>query len=129
MKSFGRCIGLLFAFTVMMLVYVHQQVDIIQCSYRINDQQYELKRLTEMEKKYKFELASLKSPLSVEQKLAEADVELVLPKDVGFLHAPVRPNMPAMAFVSKAQEKDGFFKMLGFGQIAEADETSEYPSN
>jgi len=120
-NQLGKYIVCIFVVMAMMLLYVHQQLTIIQSSYRINTKEEQLVDLMDVQKNLKFQLASLKSPISVEQKLADADISLVVPNEVRIVKVPVtRATSFQVAHNSAAQSEVPVMKLLGLEREAEA---------
>jgi hypothetical protein len=121
-RRIGRYILTLGIITVLLLLYVHQQVANLQVSYRLNKQQEQLTRMIDTYKNLRFELASLKSPTRVEQKLAEADIALVLPTEVKVVRATTLPaHMLTVAKLSPETKKTSIFSVMGIEREAQAE--------
>lgn len=121
MNRLSNYIALIFVGTFLMLVYVHQQISIIQCSYRISKHEDELRGLVECGKKAKYRLTALKSPVNVEKQLAAYDINLVLPNEIGIVKIPIQPQ-PLINLAKNTESSDSFMNMLGFGKVAQAEE-------
>lgn len=124
MKHLGKYILLLAFFTSCMLFFVHQQITIIQCSYRINQSERALSTLKEKQKKLKFQLASFTSPSTLNQRLAAADIDLVFPNEITVVKIPtVLPTPLTLVDSGAGRSADQFnlLSVLGFEKEAQAD--------
>jgi len=105
-----------------MLLYVHQQIAIIQCSYDINSSESKLVQLVDSHKELKYKLASLKSPKILEQKLADAQISLVLPEQIKIVKVPMQPaNSLGMQSPDTVASGSNLFQIFGFAREAQAD--------
>ena len=109
--------------TLLLLVYVHEQVAIFQVSYSIEKKEREVARLSEEYKTAKFDLARLRSPQALSRRMKEMSLDLTTPKDqevvkilkpksavltqssAGFEQPPFR-FLSLVHFVREAQAKD-----------------------
>ena len=122
MKHIGKYIIALGIVTVCMLLYVHQHIAILLCSYTINQKEDTLTELNDIHKNLKFQLASLKSPTALEQKLAAADINLVLPKEINVLKIPVTHTEPILVVKDQIPtHKSNILKFFGFEKEAQAE--------
>lgn len=106
--------------TLLLLLYVHEQVSILQVSYSIGRKEREAVRLSEDYKTAKFRVARLRSPQALGQRLNELSLDLIIPtnQEVVTILKPVAPSVevepgwPApvrfaswLPFVKEAQAK------------------------
>jgi hypothetical protein len=109
-----------------MLLFVHQQISIIQCSYKINKDESLLADLKESHKNLKFQLASYTSPASVNEKLAAADIDLVFPDQITVVKVPIITEEPLqLADAGDKSEGLNILRALGFEQEAQAESIVE----
>lgn len=123
MRYLGRYIAGLFLVTVLMLLYVNQHVTSIRYSYTINKKEDTLIALRDEAKSLQYQLAAIKSPTTLEERLAEAEVTLVLPEHVEILTVPVVPVTPPLHMAqqrSESSQASGVLAALGFGREAQA---------
>jgi len=107
-----------------MLLFVHQQIAIIQCSYKINKSESVLSELKETQKNLKFQLASFTSPSTLNQKLAAADIDLVFPNEITVVRVPAVIDTPLTFVDSGTVQTTGQFNVLsvlGFEKEARAE--------
>lgn len=124
MKHFGKFIVVLIILTGCMLLFVHQQIAIIQCSYEINKNESLLTDLKERNKNLRFQLASYTSPTSLNQKLSAADIDLVFPEQITVVKVPAVFDTPLYLADSQADAVSAGFsvlKALGFEREAHAE--------
>ena len=67
--------------TLLLLFYVHEQVSIFQVSYAIEKKEREVARLSEAYKREKFDLARLRSPHVLSQRIKKLSLALSLPEE------------------------------------------------
>ena len=124
MKNMGKYIISLTVVTGCMLLFVHQQISIIQCSYKINKNEDILSELKETNKSLKFKLASYTSPMTLSEKLADADINLVFPEEITVVKVPtVTEDVIHLADSGPVQETNDFsiLKILGLEREAQAE--------
>ena len=118
MESPKRIMGFLITGTLLLLLYVHQQISILQVSYSIEKKEREVARLSEDYKISKFELTRLYSPYLLSRRVKSASLNLTTPKAREIIKvtkprmiappAPVVPwpnRLPWFGFVKEAQAK------------------------
>ena len=122
MKHLGKYIIALGIVTGCMLFYVHQHTAILLCSYTINQKQETLTALIDVHKNLKFQLASLTSPTTLEQKLADANVNLVLPQEIKVVKVPITHTEPIHMVENRLVSRDrGILRFLSFEKEAQAE--------
>ena len=67
--------------TLLLLLYVHEHVVVLQASYSIEKKERELARLSEDYKVAKFRVLRLRSPHVLNQRMKELSLNLILPTD------------------------------------------------
>jgi len=122
MKHIGKCIMGICILTISMLFYVHLHITSLRYSYAINEKEESLVFLIDTYKNLKFQLASLKSPTALEQKLAAADINLVLPDEIRVVKVPVpyTESVPITAPVADSQLTP-LLRLFGFEKVAQAE--------
>jgi hypothetical protein len=122
-RHLGKFFIVLIVLTSSMLLFVHQQIAIIQCSYAINQNESLLGDLKEKNKNLRFQLASYTSPTSLNEKLAAADINLVFPDQITVVKIPAVFETPLHlvdANTRSGSESFSIFKALGFDREAHA---------
>ena len=76
-----RTFGLIGFVSLLLLLYVHTQVAILQLSYAIQNKERQVAQLSEEYKLARFQLARLRSPQALSQRLKKMASVLVQPKD------------------------------------------------
>lgn len=71
-KFFLNTVGI----TFFMLLYVHQNIEIIKMGYRIDDNQKRFSSFLEQQKRLTYDLAKLKSPLELDRRLDAKEIDL-----------------------------------------------------
>ncbi len=122
MKHLGKYILILGIVTACMLLYVHQHIAIILFSYDINKKEEVLTEIKDVNKNLKFQLASLKSPTNLEEKLAAANINLVLPQEVKVLRVPITHTEPIQIVKNNAPARSSnILKFFGLEKEAQAE--------
>ena len=67
--------------TFSLLLYVHQHVSVFQLSYDIEKKERQIAKLSEDYKRAKFNLAQLRSPHVLNERLKKSSLELITPTD------------------------------------------------
>ncbi len=81
MISSKRTFSFLILGTLLLLVYVHEQIAIFQVSYSIEKKERTVARLSEEYKNAKFRVAHLRSPDVLNKRMKAASLDLTTPKD------------------------------------------------
>ncbi len=81
MELSKRTFGLIFAITLALLFYVHQQISIFRVSYTIQKKEMEVARLSEAYKLVKFKVARLYSPHVLSQRMKQLSLDLTTPTE------------------------------------------------
>jgi hypothetical protein len=66
--------------TVISLVYVHQQVELVKLSYALNSRETDLKHVLDRKESLGYNIKSLESPPRLEDRLLAQKVDIVFPK-------------------------------------------------
>ena len=122
MKGLGKILFGFAMITAILLLYVHERVEMIRVSYRIHDKSVHLSEKTEEYRHLKFQVAQLHSPQYLEKKMDELQLSLTLPKQIQVLKVPVsHPIASVRAPLPLKSTTDKFFDFLGqWTQIAQA---------
>ena len=86
--------------TLLLLLYVHEQVSILQASYAIEKKEREMVRLSEDYKVAKFRVARLRSPAVLNQRMKELSLNLTIPTDQEVVKVLRLKTVPADTKVS-----------------------------
>ena len=114
MKGAGKTILGVSLTVVFLLLYVHEQVALLQVSYTLEDKSEKLVRLSEEYRNLKFELDQLKAPRLLEEKIKEMQLNLTLPNEVRVLKTPSIPLAEApFKTVSASPMSDRVLHFLG----------------
>lgn len=95
MKGLGKVLFSIGLLTGALLLYVHEQVEVLRISYRIHERSTDLTRRAEEFRRLRYEVDQLRSPQSLERKLQHLPLSLTLPKEIQVLRvsAPI-PSVP-----------------------------------
>jgi len=78
--------------TLVSLMYVHQQVNLVKLSYLIKDNEKRVEMLVDQNEFLKYNVASLKSPEVLEEVMLARDIELFHPEDCQFVKIDLYKN-------------------------------------
>ena len=116
MNLSNRTFAFIIAGTLLVLVYVHEQVSILQISYSIEKKERDLARLSENYKVAKFQMTRLHSPSYLNQALKSRSLNLSMPKAVQVVRV-VKPkellpplNQPATIKTNMTSWFGGFMR-------------------
>lgn len=120
MKGLGKIlIGFSLA-TAVLLVYVHERVEMFRISYRIYDRSAQLSKRAEEYRLLKFEVTQLRSPQSLEKRLQAMSLPFALPKEIKVLRVPT-PVVQARESLPVHVQTQSLFHFLGqWVQVAQA---------
>ncbi len=120
MKGLGKIlIGFSLA-TAVLLVYVHERVEMFRISYRIYDRSAQLSKRAEEYRLLKFEVTQLRSPQSLEKRLQAMSLPFTLPKEIKVLRIPA-PVVQAREPLPVHVQTQSLFHFLGqWVQVAQA---------
>jgi len=65
---------------VISLFYVHQQIELVKFSYKVQSNQHELNNLLDQNAILKYNVIALKAPYNLENRLAANDIKMVMPE-------------------------------------------------
>lgn len=85
MKGFGKILVGIAFLTAALLLYVHEQVEMLRASYRIQKVSTDLSKKSEDYRRLTFEVAQLRSPQNLEKRLGELPLPLALPREIQVL--------------------------------------------
>ena len=94
MGSSKRTFAFLILGTLALLLYVHEQVAIIQVSYSIEKKEREVARLSEDYKTARFKVARLRSPHVLNERMKKLSLDLTAPTDQKVLRVLKRKAVP-----------------------------------
>ena len=121
MKGLGK---ILFGFsmaTAIFLVYVHERVEMLKVSYRMEQKSSQLSQKSEEFRHLKYEVAQLHSPEYLEKRLDELSLNLTLPKEIQVLQVPASIVSQSKASIPVRTASPHFLDFLGqWIQVAHA---------
>ena len=121
MKGLGKILILCAAVTGALLLYVHEEVEMLRASYRIQKTSSELAQKSEAYRRLTFEVAQLRSPQSLEGRLEGLKLPLTLPKEIQVLKVQGPARQPVKAFPLQVPTSHSVFEFLGqWIQVAQA---------
>ena len=121
MKGLGKILAGFTVLTALLLLYVHERVEMLRVSYRIYEKSAELSRQGEEFRRLKFEVSQLRSPHALEKRLGELSLPLTLPKEIKVLRVSA-PAVPTDRIPLQGPRPSGnFFDFVGqWIQVAQA---------
>ena len=93
-QSMGKIISGVGLLTLLLLVYVHEQVALVRVSYLIDSKSAALSRMSEEYRQLKFDVDQLKAPRLLEEKMKTLSLDLALPQEIHVVRTPALP-LPA----------------------------------
>ena len=121
MRGLGK---LIFGFAILtsaLLIYVHERVEVLRVSYRINDTSSLLAQRSEEYRRLKYEVTQLRSPQNLEKNLEKLSLSLTLPKEIQVLRVPASIARPQVNPISMHPASHNLFDFLGqWIQVAQA---------
>lgn len=107
MESSKRAVTFLILGTLLLLLYVHEQVAVFQVSYSIERKEREVARLSEEYKTSKFNLACLRSPQVLSARMKKMSLDLTMPTDQEVVKI-LKPKAPTLSNMKTAFEQQPF---------------------
>lgn len=93
-QSMGKTIFGVGLLTLLLLLYVHEQVALVRVSYQIDAKQAKLTRMSEEYRQLKFEVDQLKAPRLLEEKMKKLSLDLSLPQEIHVVRTPAPKLAP-----------------------------------
>ncbi|MDP3730448.1 MAG: hypothetical protein Q8R14_02860 [Candidatus Omnitrophota bacterium] len=111
-----KYIALLGIITLIALVYVHQQVELVKLSYEIDCKEKKLKEMLDRKGVLRYNISNLESPSRLEKVLLERKVSVSYPKRGQVIRLARNPSrVPSRLLrVSGLEERAGIFKLFDF---------------
>ena len=97
MKGIGKTILLIMAGSTFFLLYVHEQVALLNVSYQIDARSEKLGRLSEEYRELRFEVEQLKAPRLLDEKMKRMSLDLTLPNEIRVIRLPAASSAPEAA--------------------------------
>lgn len=95
MKGIGKIILMMAAGSCFFLLYVHEQVALLDVSYAIDERAEKLGHLSEEYRQLRFEVEQLKAPRLLDEKMKQMSLDLTLPQEIRVIRMPA--TLPAEA--------------------------------
>ncbi|MBI4115900.1 MAG: hypothetical protein HY447_04925 [Candidatus Omnitrophica bacterium] len=126
MKGLGKVLVGFCIFTSTLLLYVHERVEMLRVSYRIDQKGRLLSQKSEDLSRLTFEVTHLRSPQNLEKRLQELKIPLTRPKEIQVLSIPALPVPSEVKSIGVSQPSHKLFDFLGqWIQVAQARTISE----
>lgn len=87
---------------MLMVMYIYQNIQAIQVSYRIQQKERELSAVSDEYKRLVFEVNALHSPAYLESKIRTSGVQLIQPTNIRFINNMVK--VPPTLFAKDTHE-------------------------
>lgn len=91
MRGVGKILFTCSIVTAVLLLYVHERVEMLRISYQIQKKSSQLSHEAEEYRRITFEVAQMRSPQNLEKRLEELSLPLTLPKSIQVLRVPPEP--------------------------------------
>lgn len=114
MQSVGKTILGIGVLTLLLLLYVHEQIALVRVSYLIDAKSVQFNRLSEEYRQIKFEVDQLKAPRLLEEKMKNLSMQLTLPQEIHVIKTPAPKLAAAERQMSPVASLSGnVFSFLG----------------
>ena len=115
MRDTGKVLVTISFLSMLLLLYVHEQIALFRVSYEINASSETLARKAEDYRHLKFDVEQLKAPRLLEEKMKQMELDLTLPKEVRVVRVPSVPMVetPMVKNISLQPLSDGLLDFLG----------------
>lgn len=121
MKGFGKILFSFAGVTLVLLLYVHERVEIFRVSYQIEEKSSALVQQSEALRRLTFDVAQLRSPQYLEGKLQELSLPLTVPTEIQVLRIAQPVHEPRLESVPLPAQSPKLFDFLGqWIQVAQA---------
>lgn len=114
MQSVGKTILGIGVLTLLLLLYVHEQIALVRVSYLIDSKSIQLNHLSEEYRQIKFEVDQLKAPRILQEKMKHLSMQLSLPQEIHVIKTPALKISAQDRQVSSSASLSGnMFHFLG----------------
>ena len=113
MKIYKFSISLVFV-TVVALLYVHQQDQLLKISYKINANEKDATRLLDQNRSLIYNITRIKSPVNLDKKFLASKKEYSIPQQWQIVKVAAPKEEKRAVMLAKAEKKSfGIFKLFG----------------
>lgn len=121
MRGLGKFLFGFIVLTSTLLLYVHERVEVLRVSYRIQKKSVQLSQTAEEFRRLNFEVSELRSPQSLENKLKKLSLPLTLPKQIQVLRVSDSVLQPKIESLPLRSTSHNLLDFLGqWIQVAQA---------
>ena len=114
MQSVGKTILGIGVLTLLLLLYVHEQIALVRVSYLIDAKSIQLNKMSEEYRQIKFEVDQLKAPRLLEEKMKNLSMQLTLPQEIHIIKTPApKLTTPERQISPVASLSGNMFNFLG----------------
>lgn len=100
--------------TLMAVLYVHQQVQLLKISYRIESNEKKFTTLLDRNRALMYNISRLKSPVYLEEKFLSTKKDFTIPQQWRVVEAPVpRLDTQPVRMENAGNQPWGIFKIFG----------------
>ncbi len=123
MRLFRNITSLAIA-TLVALVYVHQQVELVKLSYTIEHKEHKLEYMLDHKDILAYNIDNLEAPSRLEKALISQKIDITFPKRGQIVKTPSGTKSVSVrkAAIEKKVSRFGIFEFFGFGREAHAKE-------
>ena len=112
-KIYRFSISLVFV-TLLALLYVHQQVQLLKISYKINANEKNLSRLLDHSRALIYNITSIKSPVNLDKRFLASKKDYLIPQQWQIVEvATPKGDKQAVMLAKKEKGSSRFFKLFG----------------
>ncbi|MBI4335397.1 MAG: hypothetical protein HY589_01935 [Candidatus Omnitrophica bacterium] len=101
--------------TLLALLYVHQQVELLKISYGINTNEKETARLLDQNRSLMYNMTRLKSPVNLDKKFLAVRKDYAIPQQwqIVKVNAPSAPRQTVVRVAQSEKRTGGILKIFG----------------
>lgn len=126
MKGIGKIIVGIMTVSILLVLYVHEQVALLHVSYMLDTRVEKVTRLSEEYRQLRFEVEQLKAPRLLEEKMKQLSLDLTLPKEIRVMRVPAPELEKVVHQVSSRPSSGGVLDFVGrWVDVAQAKTDSE----
>ena len=111
MNGTGKILSTMMLASLLLLLYVHEQISLFRISYTLDTKSERLTQLSEEYRQMRFEVEQLKAPRLLEEKMKQLELELTLPQEIRVVRTPPEFLQPVQSV--RVQAPGRWFDFLG----------------
>lgn len=113
MKGIGKIIIGIMTVSILLVLYVHEQVALLHVSYMLDTRVEKVTRLSEEYRQLRFEVEQLKAPRLLEEKMKQLSLDLALPQEIRVMRVPAPELEKVLHKAASRPSSGGMFDFVG----------------